>query len=136
MDQLPQPTHAGFDFAVNRQTLSGNQSIHEVRRSAIPQQTHGTGGVCQLADEYLATAARIVLLLNARKRANEGFLLADNRLIDLFDLPPILVAKRQMIQKILDGSQPESGQLLGARRTDTFEKSQGCLQRATGYLRR
>jgi hypothetical protein len=54
--------------------------------------------------------------------------LADDGSIYVFNLAPVLVTKRQMIQKIFNCLQPEGGQLLGALGTDTFEKTQGRLK--------
>ncbi len=72
--------------------------------------------------------------MNYRQRANKGFLLADDGLVYVFNLAPVLVPKRQMVQKILNCLQPESSQLLGALGTDTFEITQRRLKTAGGAL--
>src|SRR5262249_56008165 len=99
-DPLP-PVEPRFHFAMHNQLLSLRQTIGQVHRRSIPEQSQASGIVYQGSDEKLCSPAGIVFFLEPTNLSDEGLSSPDRGIRNFFYLPPGFVTKRHIIKQIL-----------------------------------
>src|SRR5262249_15719154 len=133
MDDPFPPVEPRFHFAMHKQLLSLRQTIGQVHRCSVPEQSQASGILYQLWDEKLCSTAGIVFFLEPTNLSDEGLSSPDRGSRNLFYLPPVFVTEGQMIKQIFDRFQAELFNFLSAFGSNPFEESKRRLQDAKGF---
>ncbi len=120
MDDAQTRRHAALDFAVHEQRLAFGETVDQETRRAIPNQIEQPAVVAHSRAQHLHAPARHEAALQQDHLADETFFLSQQRGGDLFNLAPVVVAKRQMIKNVFNRAQAGRCQLLGALGPDTL----------------
>src|SRR5262249_9541137 len=131
-DPLP-PVEPRFHFAMHKQLLSLRQTIGQVHRRSIPEQSQASASGYQIGEGQLRSTAGIVSFLQRSNVPDEGLSSTDRGIRNFFYLPPVFVTKGQMIKQIFDRFQAEFFYFLSAFGSNPFEQSKRRLQDAKGF---
>src|SRR5713226_2112892 len=112
-----------FDLAMNQKGLAIGQPFCHVRRHAIPNQSDAPSLVPECRRHDLTAPPWDVFRLDRHQLSDEALLCSHRCIAQLFYLPALFVAKRQMIEKILDRRQAKAFELRGPLGTYALKKT-------------
>src|SRR5207247_358022 len=115
--------------AVHDQPLRLAEAPAEVRDLVEPGEEEEPVAVAQHDLEDTAAAAARARLVDAGDLAHRRRLLTDVELTERAERAPVLVAERQVVEKVLDGREAEARQLGGALRADAAHRLRGLGER-------
>ena len=133
MDEPRRPAaERRFDPPVHHHALALDEPALEVGEPVEPDEEEEAVGVPQHDLEDGAPTAAAAALAHVGHLSRRGRLLADVQARERAERAPILVAKREMVERVLDGAKTEAAELGRALRTDPADRLDGAGQRLEG----
>jgi hypothetical protein len=121
---------------MNDKGLLVRKRFYQVRGSAIPEQIDAAGLVSEGSTQQLGASLRDIARAERAQTPDERAFFADRGIPQLQKFTAILVAKRQVIEKVFDRPEPGIFQLLGALRADSLYEPYWLLEERDAFPNR